>query len=126
LTIRAAISAGSQGPFRVLSAKGGSMHDMNRRQPSLDRLRRIVAAPLPTMGPAAIARLADALDILGRLMHEAAAERRAAPLGSVRRRRADERVDRLNGLYLRLQRRMEIPAEIWLLDSPARPSRRAH
>lgn len=49
-------------------------------------------------------------------MHAAVTERRDSLPGSERYRRADERVAYLNELYVRLQRRMEVPAEIWLLD----------
>ncbi|MBY0398353.1 MAG: hypothetical protein K2X91_18050 [Thermoleophilia bacterium] len=98
---------------------------MKRRPPSFDGSPRAITVPLPSAGPPALAQLTDALEILGRRMHEAVAERRAASPGSERWRRADERAERLNGLYLRLQHRMEIPAEIWLLDRPARATRRA-
>jgi len=98
---------------------------MNQPSPSPDHPRRAGTVPSPAAGPAALDRLTDALRILERRVLEAAAERRAAPPGSDRRRRADEQMARLNGLYLRLQRRMEIPPEIWLLDRPA-AARRVH
>ncbi len=69
-----------------------------------------LAAPDP------VRRLPDALDILTARMREAMVERRAGPPGGDRYRRADERVAYLNELYGLLQRRMEVPAEIWLLD----------
>ena len=79
--------------------------------------------PTPTRNP--VTKLSEALQILGARLREAAAERRASPPGSDRYRRADERVAYLNELYGRLQRRMEVPAEIWLLDGgPTRNTRR--
>ena len=80
--------------------------------------------------PKPVTQLSEALDILAARMHEATAERRSAPVGSQRRRRAEERVAYLNELFLRLQRRMEVPTEIWSLGDgqvdasgrrPARP-----
>jgi hypothetical protein len=75
--------------------------------------------PPPARDP--VARLSEALEILAARMHEAVAERRGVPPGSERYRRADERVAYLNELYLRLQRRVDVPAEIWLLDSARAP-----
>lgn len=78
-------------------------------------VRGLVAArPAPVGDP--VARLSAALEILASRLREAVAERRTAPQGSERYRRADERVAYLNELYVRLQRRMEVPPEIWLLD----------
>lgn len=71
-------------------------------------------------------RLPEALQILATRMRGAVAERRTAPPGSDRRRRADEEVAYLHELYVRLQRRMEIPTEIWrLADSPPSGGRRS-
>jgi len=66
-------------------------------------------------GPEPVARLCDALEVLATRMHEAVAERRSSVPGSEGYRRADELVAYLNELYVRLQRRMEVPTEIWLL-----------
>lgn len=57
-------------------------------------------------------------------MRVAVAERRTVARGSDRYRRSDEMVAYLNSLYLRLQQRMEIPAEIWLLDGGGTTVRR--
>lgn len=62
-----------------------------------------------------VARLSIALEILKSRLQAAVAERRSAPHESERYRRADERVAYLNDLYVQLQRRMEIPPEVWLL-----------
>lgn len=67
--------------------------------------------------------LPRALEILAAQMHKAIAERRDAPPGSEPYRRADELVAYLNELYVRLQRRMEVPAEIWLLSGGRAPER---
>ena len=58
-------------------------------------------------------------------MREAITERRDAPPGSEPYRRADELVGYLNELCLRLQRRVEIPRELWRLGGgmPAQDSR---
>lgn len=79
------------------------------------------AMPAPIGDP--VARLPDALEILATRLRETVAERRGAPPGSERYRGADERVAYLNELYVRLQRRMEVPAEIWLLDGGRAPAR---
>lgn len=71
------------------------------------------AMPPPARDP--VGQLPRALEILAVRMREAVAERRASPLGSERYRRADELVAYLNELYVQLQRRMEIPGEVWLL-----------
>lgn len=76
---------------------------------------------LPTGNP--VAQLSDALQILTSQLREAVAQRRSANPASELYRRADERVAYLNELYVRLQRRMEIPPEIWLLDGGRTPSR---
>lgn len=65
--------------------------------------------------PRPVVELSAALRILADRLHEALAERRSAPAGSDRWRRADDRVAYVNELYLRLQRRMEVPTEIWSL-----------
>ena len=78
--------------------------------------RRLVAAvPAPVGDP--VVRLSAALEILASGLRDAVAERRTAPQGSERYRRADERVAYLNELYVRLQRRMEVPPEIWHLEA---------
>lgn len=79
----------------------------------------VVASPTRN----AVTHLPDALNILATRMHAAVSERRDAPPGSERYRRADERVAYLNELYVRLQRRMEVPVEIWLLDGDHTPPR---
>lgn len=71
--------------------------------------------------PRALQRLPAALQILTARMQAALTERRAAAPGTERHRRADEEVAYLNELYVRLQQRMEIPAEIWLLDGGRPP-----
>ena len=72
-----------------------------------------------------VGRLPDALGILAARMRVAITERRDAPPGSEQYRHADELVGYLNELYLRLQRRIEIPRELWRLGggAPARDSR---
>ena len=70
-----------------------------------------------------VAQLPGALQILAIQLHEAVRERRAALLGSDRYQRADERVAYINELYVRLQHRMEVPAEIWLLGGGQAPVR---
>lgn len=82
-----------------------------RRRP--DVRARSAARLAPVSNP--VAQLAAALEILAARMRDAVAERRASPPGSERYRRADALVGHLNELYLQLQRRMEVPAEIWLL-----------
>lgn len=77
-----------------------------------------IAGRAPT-GP--LRRLPAALEILATRMREAMASRRGAPPGSEQYQRADELVVYLNELYLRLQRRMQVPAEIWLLDGGSAP-----
>lgn len=69
-------------------------------------------------------RLPEALQILATRMRAAVAERRTAPPGSDRHRRADEEVAYLHELYVRLQRRMEIPTEIWRLAGGPMSGRR--
>ena len=66
---------------------------------------------------ATASRLADALDILATNMRAAVAVRRTAPPDSDRYRLAEAHIAHLNELYMRLQRRMEIPAEIWRLQA---------
>ncbi len=66
--------------------------------------------------PSALQRLPAALEILSTRLRAALEERRAAAPGSERQRRADEEVAYLNDLYVGLQRRMAIPAEIWHLE----------
>lgn len=96
-----------------------------RRQ---DRTGNAVTLALPKP----VTQLSVALAILAARLHEAAAELRSTPVGSQRRRRAEERVAYVNELYLRLQRRMEVPTEIWNLGdgqvdaSGRRPARRRH
>lgn len=87
-----------------------------------DRSTRVGSAG--TRHGGALARLPAALAILAAQMHQAAAERRAAPPGSARYRRADALVVHLNGLYGQLQRPMAIPDEIWRLGPG--PSGGAH
>lgn len=91
-----------------------------------DRARNALTLAVPKP----VTELSEALAILAARLHEAAAERRSAPVGSQRWRRAEERVAYVSELYLRLQRRMEIPTEIWSLGDgqdhaigrrPARP-----
>jgi len=84
-------------------------------------LARPLVAPTAARNP--ITTLSAALQILAARMREAVAERRESPPGSERYRRADERVAYLNELYVRLQRRMEVPLEIWLLDGGWAPLR---
>ncbi|NJD29916.1 MAG: hypothetical protein FIA92_16690 [Chloroflexi bacterium] len=73
-------------------------------------------SPDQSPAPPAVQRLAAALQLLATRMRAAATVRRTSPPGSERHRRADEEVAYLNELYVRLQRRMEIPSEIWRLD----------
>lgn len=68
--------------------------------------------------------LRRALDILGRHVRQAVAVRRATSRSDPRYRRAGEELARLSGLYRRMQRRMEIPPEVWDLDAPASERRR--
>lgn len=84
--------------------------------------RVVVSATTPT-AQHAVAQLPSALQILGIQLHEAIADRRAASAGSDQHQRADERVAYLNELYVRLQHRMEVPAEIWLLPDGRAPTR---
>lgn len=91
-------------------------------------VRRAPATRAPSKSESPIAgysdgRLPDALEILAAQMRKAIAERRAAPAGGEKYRRADELVAYLNELYVRLQRRMEVPAEIWLLGGGRAPER---
>lgn len=65
--------------------------------------------------PNPVRQLPEALAILAARLREAVAERRTAPAGSERWRRGEEGIAYVNELYLRLQRRMEVPAEIWSL-----------
>lgn len=65
--------------------------------------------------PNPVRQLSEALAILADRLREAVAERRTAPAGSERWRRGEKRIAYVNELYLRLQRRMEVPAEIWSL-----------
>ena len=110
------------------------MLGMRRERPALDRPVHAVrplppTQPRPTARPPVpydpVGRLPDALEILAARMREATTERRDAPPGSEQYRRADELVGYLNELYLRLQRRTEIPRELWRLGggTPARDSR---
>lgn len=69
---------------------------------------------LPAGDP--IRQLPAALHVLSLRMRAAVVERRTSPPGSELYRRADEEIAYLNELAVRLQRRMEIPDEIWLLD----------
>lgn len=64
--------------------------------------------------------LRDALEILAEQMHDAVSRRRMSESGTDSFRRADERVAYLIELFRGLQRRTEIPDEIWRL--PFRPS----
>jgi YHS domain-containing protein len=84
--------------------------------------RVVVPATTPSAQDA-VAQLPRALQILGIQLREAIADRRAASTGSDRHQRADERVAYLNELYVRLQLRMEVPAEIWLLRGGRAPTR---
>jgi hypothetical protein len=59
--------------------------------------------------------LRDALEILAEQMHDAVGRRRTSQPGSESFRRADERVAYLIELFSGLQRRTEIPDEIWRL-----------
>jgi hypothetical protein len=94
---------------------------MNTEHPQIDPSRRNPALRLPA-----------ALRVLDARMRSAMTERRASPPASERYSRADDEVAYLNELFVRLQRRMEIPDEIWLLGDdqtrsgrPPRPGRRA-
>ncbi len=60
--------------------------------------------------------LRRALDILGRHVRREVDIRRSTPRWDPRHRRAGEELTRLSGLYRRMQRRMEIPPEVWELD----------
>lgn len=64
----------------------------------------------------ATGELRTALEILAAQMHEAVARRRMSPPGTESFRRADERVAYLIELFHRLQQRMAVPDEIWLLE----------
>ncbi|MFV2063587.1 MAG: hypothetical protein ACC726_08750 [Chloroflexota bacterium] len=81
----------------------------------------MIQPSLISSSPSPVAQLPDALEVLTRRMREAVAERRRARPGTEQYDRADEYIAHLNQLYGRLQRRMEIPAEIWRLDD-GRPS----
>lgn len=77
---------------------------------------------LPGGGPVdsrATRDLRGALEILADQMHDAVSRRRMSQPGSESFRRADERVAYLIELFRGLQRRTEIPDEIWRL--PFRP-----
>lgn len=115
-----------------LSARRAPMAGMRNEHPALDdRARtakswpsaRTLGAPVPTPTGDPVARLSAALQILATQLSETVAERRGAPPGGERYRRADERVAYLNELYVRLQRRMEVPVEIWLLDGDSASDR---
>lgn len=95
------------------------LHDQDRA----GRPARSVTASAPgsmpgvaTGSPRRMGELADALEILARRMRAAVGERRTAARESEGYRRSGEMIAYLNSLYVRLQRRMEIPPEIWLLD----------
>lgn len=82
----------------------------------------VARRPPPARGP--IVQLPAALQILTTRMRAAIAERRASPPGGERYRRADEEVAYLNELLVGLQRRMEIPAEVWGLERGRSPLER--
>lgn len=84
---------------------------------------RLIAPAMTLPARNAVALLPSALQILAIQLHEAVAERRATSPGSERHQRADEQVAYLNELYVRLQHRMEVPAEIWLLGGGRVPAR---
>lgn len=125
-------SANMHGLFMRISATGAQIESMNGQHVTLDpstqlgqnrsRLRPVPSAEARPIG-SPLVQLSDALGILATHLRAAVAERRVSQPAGERYRRADEQVAYLNELYLRLQRRMEIPAEIWLLEGGRGPTR---
>lgn len=115
-------SSGLQIDLIGVSGVRASIGVMNEG-PVLDPLAPDDDSPLPAGGGTApspvtdsVGQLPRALEILANRLRESTAARRDAPPGSADARRAEREIAYLRGLYLELQRRMEVPREIWLLE----------